>query len=75
MPSRARPPLLNTNTRYLHATIVELAERIVATMPAGLDTVMFVNSGSEANDLALAAGHHRHRRRCGPRQRSGPTTV
>ncbi|HEX6474875.1 MAG TPA: aminotransferase class III-fold pyridoxal phosphate-dependent enzyme, partial [Candidatus Limnocylindria bacterium] len=44
--------LLNTNTRYLHATIVELAERIVATMPNGLDTVMFVNSGSEANDLA-----------------------
>ncbi|HEX5579408.1 MAG TPA: aminotransferase class III-fold pyridoxal phosphate-dependent enzyme, partial [Candidatus Limnocylindria bacterium] len=44
--------LLNTNTRYLHATIVELAERIVAGMPAGLDTVMFVNSGSEANDLA-----------------------
>ena len=44
--------MLNTNTRYLHATIVELAERIVASMPDGLDTVMFVNSGSEANDLA-----------------------
>ena len=44
--------LLNTNTRYLHGAIVELAERIVATMPEGLDTVMFVNSGSEANDLA-----------------------
>jgi len=44
--------LLNTNTRYLHRTIVELADRIVATMPDGLDTVMFVNSGSEANDLA-----------------------
>jgi 4-aminobutyrate aminotransferase-like enzyme len=46
--------LLNTNTRYLHATVVELAERITASMPdgSGLDTVMFVNSGSEANDLA-----------------------
>jgi 4-aminobutyrate aminotransferase-like enzyme len=44
--------LLNTNTRYLHVAIVELAERIVAGMPAALDTVMFVNSGSEANDLA-----------------------
>lgn len=44
--------LLNTNTRYLHPTVVELAERIVASMPDGLDTVMFVNSGSEANDLA-----------------------
>jgi 4-aminobutyrate aminotransferase-like enzyme/Ser/Thr protein kinase RdoA (MazF antagonist) len=44
--------LLNTNTRYLHENVVVLAERLVATMPAGLDTVMFVNSGSEANDLA-----------------------
>ena len=43
---------LNTNTRYLHETVVELAERLSATMPPGLDTVMFVNSGSEANDLA-----------------------
>ncbi len=43
---------LNTNTRYLHRTVVDLAERLVATMPARLDTVMFVNSGSEANDLA-----------------------
>ncbi|MGZ5345169.1 MAG: aminotransferase class III-fold pyridoxal phosphate-dependent enzyme [Actinomycetota bacterium] len=46
--------LLNTNMRYLHDAAVELAERIVATMPAGsgLDTVLFVNSGSEANDTA-----------------------
>jgi 4-aminobutyrate aminotransferase-like enzyme/Ser/Thr protein kinase RdoA (MazF antagonist) len=43
---------LNTNTRYLHEHVVELAERVVATMPDGLDTVLFVNSGSEANDLA-----------------------
>jgi 4-aminobutyrate aminotransferase-like enzyme/Ser/Thr protein kinase RdoA (MazF antagonist) len=43
---------LNTNTRYLHDCVVELAERLVATMPVGLDTVMFVNSGSEANDVA-----------------------
>jgi 4-aminobutyrate aminotransferase-like enzyme/Ser/Thr protein kinase RdoA (MazF antagonist) len=43
---------LNTNTRYLHRTVVDLAERLVATMPPGLDTVMLVNSGSEANDLA-----------------------
>ncbi len=44
--------LLNTNTRYLHEHIVELGERLTATLPAELDTVMFVNSGSEANDLA-----------------------
>jgi 4-aminobutyrate aminotransferase-like enzyme/Ser/Thr protein kinase RdoA (MazF antagonist) len=43
---------LNTNTRYLHESAIELAERLIATMPDGLDTVMFVNSGSEANDLA-----------------------
>ena len=43
---------LNTNTRYLHGAVVELAERLVASLPADLDTVMFVNSGSEANDLA-----------------------
>ena len=43
---------LNTNTRYLHEHVVELAERLTASVPDGLDTVMFVNSGSEANDLA-----------------------
>jgi 4-aminobutyrate aminotransferase-like enzyme/Ser/Thr protein kinase RdoA (MazF antagonist) len=43
---------LNTNLRYLHEDAIELAERLVATMPDGLDTVLFVNSGSEANDLA-----------------------
>ena len=44
--------LLNTHSRYLHEALVELAERLVATMPEGLDAVIVVNSGSEANDLA-----------------------
>ena len=44
--------LLATHSRYLHEAIVELAERLQATMPPGLDAAMFVNSGSEANDLA-----------------------
>ncbi len=44
--------VLNSNTRYLHEAVVLLAERLVASMPPGLDTVLFVNSGSEANDLA-----------------------
>ncbi|TDW24408.1 aminotransferase class III-fold pyridoxal phosphate-dependent enzyme [Kribbella kalugense] len=44
--------VLNLNSRYLHPHAVELAERLVATMPEGLDTCVFVNSGSEANDLA-----------------------
>jgi 4-aminobutyrate aminotransferase-like enzyme/Ser/Thr protein kinase RdoA (MazF antagonist) len=44
--------LLNTNTRYLHELALELAERLTTTLPASLDTCLFVNSGSEANELA-----------------------
>jgi 4-aminobutyrate aminotransferase-like enzyme len=44
--------LINTHTRYLHPTAIELAERLAATCPPELDTVLLVNSGSEANDLA-----------------------
>jgi len=46
--------LVNTHSRYLYEPLVDLAERLVASMPqgSGLDTVMLVNSGSEANDLA-----------------------
>ncbi|MFK7760386.1 MAG: aminotransferase class III-fold pyridoxal phosphate-dependent enzyme [Phycisphaerales bacterium] len=44
---------LNTNTRYLHDSIVEYARRLTATLPQSLEVCFFVNSGSEANDLAL----------------------
>jgi len=44
--------LLATHSRYLHEAIVELAERLTATLPPALDAVVIVNSGSEANDLA-----------------------
>lgn len=46
--------ILNTNLRYLHPRAIELAERLVASMPegSGLDTVLFLNAGSEATDLA-----------------------
>jgi 4-aminobutyrate aminotransferase-like enzyme/Ser/Thr protein kinase RdoA (MazF antagonist) len=44
--------LINTHTRYLHPSAIELAERLAATCPPELDTVLLVNSGSEANDLA-----------------------
>src|SRR5258706_149261 len=44
--------LLATHSRYLHEAIVELAERLQATLPPELNAVMVVNSGSEANDLA-----------------------
>ncbi|XP_066263106.1 alanine--glyoxylate aminotransferase 2-like [Euwallacea similis] len=45
--------LLNTNNRFLHDNIVLCAERIVNTLPDNLEVCFFVNSGSEANDLAL----------------------
>ncbi len=45
--------VLNTNTRYLHANILRYAERLSATLPAPLRVCYFVNSGSEANELAL----------------------
>ncbi len=45
--------LLNTNTRYLHDHLVSYAERLTAMLPPPLSVCYFVNSGSEANDLAL----------------------
>lgn len=44
---------LNTNTRYLGDEINQYAEALAATMPAGLEVCYFVNSASEANELAL----------------------
>ncbi len=44
---------LNTNTRYLYDGLTAYAERLTATLPDGLDVCFFVNSGSEANELAL----------------------
>ena len=54
--------ILATHTRYLHGGILEYAERLTATLPAHLDACIFVNSGSEANDVAWriaqsATGH------------------
>jgi 4-aminobutyrate aminotransferase-like enzyme/Ser/Thr protein kinase RdoA (MazF antagonist) len=45
--------VLETNTRYLHARVLELAERLRAKLPPPLQVCWFVNSGSEANELAL----------------------
>jgi len=45
--------VLNTNTRYLHEEAVAFAEELKATLPAALSVVHVVNSGSEANELAL----------------------
>lgn len=45
--------LLNTNSRFHYAAITEYGERLAALLPDELDTVFFVNSGSEAVDLAI----------------------
>jgi 4-aminobutyrate aminotransferase-like enzyme len=55
--------LLNTNTRYLHDLINQYAEQLCATLPAPLRVCFFVNSGSEANELALRLAHAHTRRR------------
>ncbi|MGH7677792.1 MAG: aminotransferase class III-fold pyridoxal phosphate-dependent enzyme [Gemmatimonadaceae bacterium] len=57
--------LLNSNTRYLHDTILTYAERLTEKLPAPLSVCYFVNSGSEANELALRLA----------RARSGGTDV
>lgn len=45
--------LVNTNTRYLHPTILEYARRLTAKFPDALSVCFFTASGSEANELAL----------------------
>jgi len=45
--------VLNTNTRYLHDNILRYAEKLTALLPEPLSVCHFVNSGSEANELAL----------------------
>ena len=45
--------LLNTNTRYLHDNVIRYAERLTELLPAPLRVCYFLNSGSEANELAL----------------------
>lgn len=47
---------LNTHTRYLHSAIVDYADDLTSTLPAEDYQMMFVCTGSEANDLALRVG-------------------
>ena len=44
---------LNTHTRYLDETVVTYAERLLATFDPSLANIMFVCTGSEANELAM----------------------
>lgn len=45
--------LLNTHTRYLHERIVDYSEEILDMLPEEIDKIMYMCTGSEANDLAL----------------------
>ncbi|QFZ53479.1 aminotransferase class III-fold pyridoxal phosphate-dependent enzyme [Oceanihabitans sp. IOP_32] len=45
--------LINTNSRYLHDNIINLAKELIETLPPELNVLHFVNSGSEANELAI----------------------
>jgi len=51
--AQAQLALLNTNTRYLHENILKYAERLTRLLPEPLRVCYVVNSGSEANELAL----------------------
>ena len=46
--------LQHATTIYLHPNLPELARKLAAKMPPGLDVTYFTNSGSEANELAIA---------------------
>ena len=45
--------LLNTNSRFHYAAIAEFSERLLKLAPDNMDRVFLVNSGTEANDLAI----------------------
>lgn len=44
---------ISTNNRFLHDELVQCAKTLSDKMPPSLNKCFFVNSGSEANDLAL----------------------
>jgi 4-aminobutyrate aminotransferase-like enzyme len=60
--AQAQLALLNTNTRYLHDNINRYAERLTRLLPEPLRVCFFVNSGSEANELALRLARAHTRR-------------
>src|SRR5260370_41728109 len=51
--AQAQLALLNSNTRYLHDNVNRYAGRLTGLLPEPLRVCFFVNSGSEANELAL----------------------
>src|SRR5256885_3703327 len=51
--NRQNETLQHSTTIYLHPNIGEYAEKLASKLPGELKGWYFVNSGSEANDLAL----------------------
>jgi 4-aminobutyrate aminotransferase len=45
-------------TTVMHPPLLELSDRLVERMPAGLDAVFFANAGSEAIEAALRLARH-----------------
>jgi 4-aminobutyrate aminotransferase-like enzyme len=60
---RRQMSVLNTNTRYLYPGLTDYAERLATTLPGPLEVCFMVNSGSEANELALRLARARTGRR------------
>ncbi len=50
---QAQMAVLNTNTRYLHENLLKFVRELLLTLPPKLNVAFLVNSGSEANELAL----------------------
>ncbi len=44
---------MNSNTRYLHPAQTAFAEKVLSKLPDHFEVCFFVNSGTEANELAL----------------------
>lgn len=49
---------LQTNSRFVYDALTDYTDALVDTLPDGLDVVYMLNSGSEANDLALRMARH-----------------
>ncbi|PVG84113.1 aspartate aminotransferase family protein [Nocardioides gansuensis] len=49
---------VNTNTRYVQESLVDYAERLLATFPEELSKISLACSGSEANDLAVRVARY-----------------
>jgi 4-aminobutyrate aminotransferase-like enzyme/Ser/Thr protein kinase RdoA (MazF antagonist) len=60
---REQASVLNTNTRYLHDNINRFAELLCSTLPEPLSVCFFLNSASEANELALRLARARTKQR------------